>query len=100
MAESKAIVAAQYRAVLAEKRESLRGMYARYMECGSRMRERGLVKWSKKSGAWYCEFLMERTYKERATIKLLMDLQRNISQQSMLLLELEHAIDREEAKKE
>ena len=88
----------KHRAFLAEKRENLRGLYARYMKYGSQMRAAGLVTWSKeRPRGWYAQFLSDRPLYDRETIKMLMNLQRDISEQAMLLLELEHSLDCEEA---
>lgn len=89
------------RAFLVERRESLRQLYARYRTYGHAMLQKQLVHWSNDKHCFYSEYT-DGFYrpKDRALIKQLMHLQRNISEQAMLLLELEHAIDCEEKKRE
>lgn len=89
------------RAFLVERRESLRQLYARYRTYGHAMRQKGIVHWSNEKHCFYSEYTV--TFyrpKERELIKQLLQLQRNITEQAMLLLELEHAIDFEEKKRE
>jgi hypothetical protein len=88
----------EYRRILNERREALREHYARYRKYGSIMCQKGLVQWSNKSHGYTTEFLWDRSYKTRTLIKKLLELQRNVHDQALLILELEHAIDREEQK--
>jgi hypothetical protein len=87
-----------YHAFIAERREALRGLYARFRDYGHRMLQKGLVHWSNEKHCFYAESPWDRRYKERETINKLLDLQRNIEQQAMLLLEMQHAVDCERAK--
>ena len=88
-----------HRAFLAERREALRQLYARMRRYGDLMRRKGLVVWASQRHGFAAEFISDRTYKERELIKALFTLQKNISEQAMLLLELEHALDAEEQKR-
>lgn len=88
-----------HRAFLVERREALRQLYARMRTYGDLMRRKGLVVWSNKGHGFAAEFISDRTYKERELIKALFTLQKNISEQAMLMLELEHALDCEEKKR-
>jgi hypothetical protein len=87
-----------YHAFIVERRETLRQSYARFMQCGSKLRQKGLVHWSLEHHCYYAESINDRSHKERRTIQMLLALQRNIKEQAMLLLELQHAMDCEEAK--
>lgn len=87
-----------YRAFLADRRENLRKLYARLRVYGHKLRQKGLISWSDKSHSYYAEFINDRRPKERDTIQKLLALQKNVGEQAMLLLELEHALDCEEAK--
>ena len=49
------MAAVNYREVLKERRENLRKLYARYRECGSRMRQKRLVDWSSKTHKYYTQ---------------------------------------------
>jgi hypothetical protein len=89
------------RVFLAERREVLRGSYARFREFGRIMGTKSLVHWSNEAHGYISDYEWRTrtfTIKERETIKQLLELQRNIYEQALLLLELEHAIDQEEAK--
>lgn len=88
-----------HRAFLAERREALRLLYARYRRYGEIMRSKGLISWSNKTHGFFAEFLSDRPYKQRELIGQLLKLQKNITEQSMLLLEMEHALDCEEQKR-
>ena len=88
-----------YRALTAQKRQSLRSQYARLRELGSIMVTKGWVTWQDKGRGYTAAFLSDRNYYEQETIKALFKLQENISQQAMLLLEMDHACDLEEAKR-
>lgn len=83
----------EYRTFLATRRANLREMYARFREYGSKMRQKGLVVWSDDRGGYYTQSLWDRPGKDRVSIQMLLNLQRNIKDQAMLLLELEHAVD-------
>lgn len=89
------------RTFLVERRTSLRQLYARYRTYGHAMLQKGIVHWSNEKHSFYCEYTGNYYRpKERELIKKLLDLQRNIGEQAMLLLELEHALDCEEKKRE
>jgi hypothetical protein len=88
-----------WRKMAVDKRQSLREQYDRYRKLGSMLATKGWVKWNGKGHCYGAPFLSDRSYKERTTIQLLLDLQKNIGQQAMLLLELEHACDCEETKR-
>jgi hypothetical protein len=62
------------------------------------MRQKGLVVWSDDRGGYYTQSLWDRPGKDRTAIRQLMDLQKNIRDQAMLLMELEHAVDCQENK--
>ena len=88
----------EYRAELVRRRESLRGGYARYRELGHMAMQKmpHAVGYSKEKHEYYQANYFDVSHKERETAKMLLKLQKNIQQQAMLVLELEHAIDREE----
>jgi hypothetical protein len=89
----------QGRTFLAERRESLRVLYARMRESGATMLRKGIVCRSKERG-YFADYSGGLTRAEREAVKNLLALQRNIEQQAMLLLELEHSLDEETKKRE
>lgn len=88
----------EYLGQLELRQTSLRLQYAQYRELGSKMMNKGLISWSKKNHRFYAEFLSDRPQHQRATIQMLLELQQNITDQAMLLLELQHSIDCQKAK--
>ena len=86
-----------YKEMLAQRREVLRKQYARYRDYGSRMTRKNLVRWSNQTHGYYAMYHIS-TYppKDRPVIRKLLELQRHLADQAMLILELEHAIDYEE----
>jgi hypothetical protein len=89
-----------YREELAKRRESLRVLYARYRSLGHMAMQKMPYAVGCDKGLYYLKNQYDIRFKERDTIKKLILLQKNIQQQAMLLLELEHAIDREVKKNE
>lgn len=92
-----------YRKLANEKRQSLREQYARLRKFGTIMTAKGWVTWSAAGHSYEhsyaAPFLGDRIYSERKTINALFQLQENISQQAMLLLELEWTCDQMEEKR-
>lgn len=88
---------AEMRAYVAERRQMNREGYARLREYGWKMKQKGMIEFDK--GRFYATYLWSRPRKEQETIKLLLNLQRNVTEQAMLLMEMEHAIDSEERKR-
>jgi len=89
-----------WRAELASRREVQRQNYARFRDLGNLACQKfgTVIGYSREKHEFYQRYWSGLRYKELDVIRKLMQLQKNIQQQSMLLLELEHAIDREEAK--
>jgi hypothetical protein len=91
-----------YRTFLAERRQKLRVLYHSFRGYGSAMQQKGLVKWSGEKRGYVSEVCYIGSgfgAKERALVKSLLQLEKNITQQALLLLEMEHSIDCEEVKR-
>ena len=91
-----------YRTFLAERRQKLRVLYHTFRSHGALMQKKGLVKWNGEKRGFdseVCYIGSGYSYKERALVKSLLALEKNITQQALLLLEMEHSIDCEEVKR-
>ncbi len=83
---------------LQQRREALRGLFARFKAIALTLQNRGYIECVKGSNGYKAKF--GGWYSNAETSKLLKDffaLQTNIAAQSFTLLELEHSIDQAEA---
>lgn len=86
---------------LKRRQEALRGLYARFRECAEKLGEKSLVRYNKDRVRFEdCIHAACRrvSIKERTAVVVFIKLQRQITDMAILLLELRHSIDCEEAK--
>lgn len=90
----------EYRQELQARRQALRGLYSRFRDLAGKMCQKGIVRYDKDRHSYIQDWGYSRPIREREAAKHFFKLQGEIQQMSMLLLELEHSIDFEEAKEE
>ena len=90
-----------YRKELEIKRESLRVEYAKFRKLAAILSQKYAVRYSRTHHEYVLTYYDRGLpYKLTNAARLLMKLQKNIAVQAMLFLELEHAIDCEEQKRD
>lgn len=93
----------RYRKTLQERQVTLNQLYWRFRELALEMVNRQLVRYNRESHHYEnCIHTACRrvSIKERESVAVFMQLQRNIQQQAMLLLEFEHTIKQQEERNE
>ena len=79
--------------------KNVRAFYAEFRKQAEVLRGRELIRYNRERHAFESNMhnaTRSVSVKERETVKLILQLQRNIADQSMLLLEMEHSIKHEE----